>query len=324
MDIFKPIELFSNWFVYALLGLNRDISLGQSLHFFIYDSIKILLLLITINYFMAIVRYYLPIEKLRDFLASHKFYGFDHLLASIFGSITPFCSCSSIPLFIGFLKAGIPLGVTLSFLITSPLVNQAAVVIFLGIFGWKITLIYLLAGISIGIFGGIILGRLKLEKYLADYVLSMNVNNVSIEKEKKPPFVKLLGYFFSEAWGITKKIMPYVLIGVGLGAIIHGFVPTNYFESYISKGNILAVPLAVIIGIPMYANITGIVPIIQALVVKGIPLGTAMAFMMAVVGLSFPEAMILKTVMKTRLLITFFITVGMGIILIGYLFNIFI
>jgi uncharacterized membrane protein YraQ (UPF0718 family) len=319
--MFYPIQLFADWFVFDLLMIDPSSGLGTSVHFFIYDSLKILILLVLVNYFMAIVRYYLPVEKLRDFLASRRWYGLDYFMGAIFGTITPFCSCSSIPLFIGFLQARIPLGVTFSFLITSPLVNEVAVVLFAGLFGWKITILYVLSAIVLGMISGFILGKLKLEKYVADYIWQIKSQQIDQEKEKIQ-FSKLLKIFWNEGFEITKKITPYVLIGIGVGALIHGFVPTGFFERYITLDNIFAVPIAVILAVPMYANSVGVIPIMQSLVEKGVPLGTALAFMMAIVGLSLPEALILKKVMKTRLLLYFFGIVTICIIMIGYLFNI--
>lgn len=322
MDIFYPFQIIANWLTFEVFGLTAHSHLGESVNFFIYDALKIVLLLLVINYFMAIIRHYLPIEKLRDFLASRKWYGFDHLLASLFGTITPFCSCSSIPLFIGFLKAGIPLGVTFSFLITSPLVNEAAVVLFVGLFGWKITLWYVFAGVFLGVVGGFILGKLKLEKYVADYVWKLQSQKYQAV-EKKETKVVLAKKFWLEGWQITKKILPYALAGIALGAAIHGFVPTGFLEKYITKDNLFAVPIAVLLAVPMYANATSVIPIMQALVEKGIPLGTALAFMMAVVGISLPEALILKKVMKIQLLVYFFTITAISIMLIGYAFNLF-
>jgi len=323
MDIFYPIESFADWFTYGLLNLNKVSHFGSSVNFFVYDSIKIILLLLVINYFMAILRYHLPVEKLRNFLVSRKWYGLDYFLAAIFGTITPFCSCSSIPLFIGFLEAGIPLGVTLTFLIVSPLVNEVAVVLFLGLFGIKITALYVGSAILLGIIGGFILSKLKLEKYVADYVWKIKSQKVET-KEEKITAKKLVIRFWKEAVSLTKKLTPYVLIGIAVGATIHGFVPTGFFEKYISAENFWAVPVSTILAVPMYANSVGVIPIMESLVAKGIPLGTAMAFMMAVVGLSLPEALILKKVMKTKLLVYFFGITTINIIIIGYLFNMFI
>lgn len=320
--MFYPIQLFADWLPYSVFNIKPESQLGISVDFFVYDSLKILILLLIINYFMAIVRYYLPVEKLRDFLSSRKWYGLDYFLGAIFGTITPFCSCSSIPLFIGFLQARIPLGVTFSFLITSPLVNEVAVVLFAGLFGWKITILYVISAILLGMVGGFILGKLKLEKYVADYIWDIKSQQIDQGKEKIP-FSKLLKIFWDEGFNITKKITPYVLIGIGVGSLIHGFVPSGFFEEYITADNIFAVPIAVILAVPMYANSVGVIPIIQSLVEKGIPLGTAFSFMMAIVGLSLPEALILNKVMKTRLLFYFFGIVTICIIIIGYLFNIF-
>lgn len=318
--MFYPLQLLANYFSYNLFGLLKGSHLGDAVNFFIYDSLKILILLLIINYLMAILRHYLPIEKLRDFLVSKKWYGFDYFLAAIFGTITPFCSCSSIPLFIGFLEAGIPLGVTLSFLIVSPLVNQVAIVLFAGLFGWKITIFYVVSAILLGVVGGFILSKLKLEKYVADYVWKIKSNKIEIKKEKLS-YKNLLIRFWQEGFSLTKKITPYVLIGIAVGAAIHGFVPAGFFEKYITAENFLAVPIATIVAVPMYANSVGVIPIMQSLVEKGIPLGTAMAFMMAVVGLSLPEALILKRVMKMKLLFLFFGVTTINIIIIGYLFN---
>jgi len=321
--MFYPIQLFADWLTYNLFGLVQNSRLGTSVNFFVYDSLKILILLLIINYFMAIVRHYFPVEKLKDFLASRKWYGADYFLGSFFGTITPFCSCSSIPLFIGFLEAGIPLGVTMSFLITSPLVNQVAVVLFAGLFGWKVTILYVIAAVLLGVVGGFILGKLKLEKYVADYVWQIKSQKIDLE-QKKETWQKLLKIFWKEGWVFTKKIIWYVLIGIGVGAVIHGFVPAGFFEHYITAENLFAVPIATILAVPMYANAVGVIPIMQSLVEKGIPLGTAMAFMMAVVGLSLPEALILKRVMKMKLLAYFFGITTINIIIIGYLFNIFV
>jgi len=318
--VFYPFQLLADWLSFHLLNLAITSRLGLALNFFLYDSLKIISLLILINYLMAIVRHYLPIEKLRDFLTSRKWYGFDHLFASLFGAITPFCSCSSIPLFIGFVKAGIPLGVTFSFLITSPLINEAAVILFIGLFGWKITLMYVLAGLLLGVVSGFILGKLRLEKYIEDFIwqIKKTENNFIVIKQ---PFKKLLKTFWLEGWAITKRIIPYVLGGLAIGSLIHGYVPTDFFARYITADNLFAVPISVLVAVPMYASAVSIIPIMQSLVEKGIPLGTALAFMMATVGLSLPEALILKKVMKTKLLIYFFGLVTINIVIIGYIFN---
>lgn len=316
------IQQFAHWLTYNIFNFSEDAKIAEVVNFFIYDSIKIILLLLAITYFMSLLRYYLPIEKLRDFLVTHKLFGADYFLATIFGAITPFCTCSSIPLFVGFLKAGIPLGVTFAFLITSPLVNEVAIAMLVGLFGWKITLFYVGSGILLGMIGGWLIGKLKMEKYVADFVWKNNSNNATGVEEKKNKFsFRILKITAREAWDISKKIIPYILAGVGLGSIIHGYVPEGFFEKYINKNNPWAVPVAVILAVPLYSNATGVIPIIESLIDKGVPLGTALAFMMAIVGLSLPEALILKKVIRLPLLATFFGVVALGMILIGYIFN---
>lgn len=320
MDIFAPIQWFADWLVYDFFKIAEESHLGEFLNFFFYDTIKIIILLVIINYFMAVVRHYFPTEKIRDFLTSRKFYGLDYVLASIFGVITPFCSCSSIPLFVGFLSARIPLGVTFAFLITSPIVNEAAIAVFLGIWGWKITSMYVLAGIMVGVFGGFILGRLKLENQVSDFVWKVaetKAQNAQVKLTKRELFKK----FNHETIKITKEIVPYVVIGVGIGAAVHGFIPAGFFEQYISRENIFAVPVATILAVPLYANAVSVIPVVQSFVDKGVPLGTALAFMMATVGLSLPAGMILKKVMSIKLLVLFFGITALGMIMIGYLFN---
>lgn len=318
------IQNFANWLVYDIFGLSPATAWGTAVNFFFYDSIKIIILLFFISILMGIINAYFPIERLHNYLMTHKMYGLQYLLASVFGAITPFCSCSSIPLFIGFVKGGIPLGVTFAFLITSPLVNEVAVTMFLGSFGLKITLIYVLSGILLGVIGGVVLGRMKLHPYLSDWVKQIQANSSaqadSWEKEHTT-FLKRLPAIVRDATQIVRGVLVYILIGIGIGAFMHGFVPEGFFQEYLSKDNWLAVPLSVILAVPMYANAAGIVPVIEVFVAKGIPVGTAIAFMMGVVGLSLPEATLLKKVMTWRLIGIFFGTVAFFIILSGYLFN---
>jgi len=319
------ISQFADWFVSNLLNINLESPLGSGLQFFVYDSIKILLLLLVITHFMSLLRYYLPIEKLRSFLSSHRFYGLDYFLASIFGALTPFCTCSSIPLFIGFIRARIPLGVTFTFLITSPLINEIALTLFWALFGFKVTMVYLIGGLLVGMVGGFVLEKLNMEKYIADFLqnTSPELEQASHTDNKHLIFWKdIFPKVSKEALGIFKKIALYVLIGVGIGAFLHGYVPEGFFEDKLAIRSIFTVPLAVILAVPLYANASGVIPIIESLVGKGVPIGTALAFMMAVVGLSFPEAMILKKILKLPLLLTFFGIVTVGIILLGYIFNI--
>ena len=318
------IQSFADWFVYSIIGLDGTTALGGAVNFFVYDSIKILILLFLISSIMGIVNAYFPIERLRNYLVSHRLYGLQYLLASVFGAITPFCSCSSIPLFIGFVKGGIPLGVTLAFLITSPLVNEVAVAMFLGSFGVQATVIYVVSGILLGCIGGIVLGRMRLEPYQGDWVKHVQAQSEqqSEQWEKdNTTFCQRLPTIVSDAWQIVRSVLIYVLIGIGIGAFMHGFVPEGFFEQYMSRDNWYAVPLSVVLAVPMYANAAGIVPVVEVFVAKGIPLGTAIAFMMAVVGLSLPEATLLKKVMTWRLISIFFATVTLFIILSGYLFN---
>ena len=318
------IQKFANWLVYDIAGLDSASKLGSSVNFFVYDSIKILVLLFLISIFMGILNAYFPVQKLRKFLTTRKLYGTQYILASVFGAITPFCSCSSIPLFIGFVKGGIPLGVTFSFLITSPLINEVAVAVFAGAFGWKITAVYISSGLFLGTIGGYVLGKMRLEKYLSPWVQKLqddsNTQSDSWQAEKISFFARL-PEIIRDSFAITRSVVVYVLIGIGVGAAIHGYIPAGFFENNIGKSGIWTVPLTVICAIPMYANAAGIVPVIQVFVAKGVPVGTALAFMMAVVGLSFPEAVLLKKVMDTKLILIFFGTVGGFIILLGYFFT---
>lgn len=318
------IQRFADWLAYSLIGLDSATRLGLAVNFFFYDTIKILLLLFLISAIMGVVNAYLPIERLRNFLTTRKLYGFQYLFASLFGAITPFCSCSSIPLFIGFVKGGIPLGVTFSFLITSPLVNEVAVAMFLGTFGLKVTVIYVLSGIILGVVGGIVLGQMRLERYLSPWVLQIQQQSESetaLWQSERIPFFKRLPTILSDSWGIVRGVLIYVIIGIAIGGAIHGYVPEGFFTGHLSTGSWYSVPLAVILAVPMYANAAGIVPVIQVFVSKGVALGTALAFMMAVVGLSLPEATMLKKVMTWKLIGIYFGTVTLFIILSGFLFN---
>lgn len=313
-----------NFFTYSVLPLSAHSHFGLAVNFFIYDTIKILILLFLISSLMGVINAYFPVEKLRVYLTTKKLYGLQYFFASFFGAVTPFCSCSSIPLFIGFVKGGIPLGVTFSFLITSPLVNEVAVAMFLGFFGIKATLVYALSGIFLGVMGGFLLGKMKLERYLSDWVKELQVQSEqeTLEwTEEKTPFIERLPTIIKDGWDIVQKVLVYVLIGIGIGAAMHGYVPENFFTEFLSADKWYAVPLAVLLAVPMYANAAGIVPVIQVFVAKGVPLGTAIAFMMGVVGLSLPEATLLKKVMTWKLIGIFFGTISIFIILLGYFFN---
>lgn len=322
--LYFRLEGLTDVFTYELLGLKRESHFGSAIHFFFYDTLKILILLFLISSLMGVINAYFPVDRLRMYLTTKKLYGTEYFFASLFGAITPFCSCSSIPLFIGFVKGGIPLGVTFAYLITSPLVNEVAVALFLGMFGLKVTAVYAGAGIFLGMMGGFVLGKLKLDRYLSDWVHELQQNSMA-ENEKwqgeKTPFIDRLPTIIKDGWDIVRKVLLYVIIGIAIGAAIHGFVPENFFTGFLSADKWYAVPLAVLLAVPMYANAAGIVPVIQVFVAKGIPLGTAIAFMMAVVGLSLPEATLLKKVMTWKLIGIFFGTISLFIILLGYLFN---
>lgn len=321
MNLFYPFEVLAKWLTFNVFSLEAGSHLANSVEFFLTDILNIFAMMIVITHFMSALRFYLPIQKLRNFLTKHNFFGLDYFLATIFGAITPFCSCSSIPLFIGFLEAQIPLGVTFAFLITSPLINEVAIALFLGIFGLKITAFYVGAGLLIGMVGGYLIGQLKMEKYVADFVWQIKSDKISKTEKEKMPLKKVFSLVSKEAFRITRKVALYIFIGVALGGVIHGYVPAGFFEKYLQMAGVWGVPLAVILAVPMYSNASGVLPIIQSLVVKGVPLGTALAFMMAIVGISLPEALILKRVLKWQLLATFFGIVTLGIILIGYGFN---
>ena len=322
--MFDWIQNFADWLIFNLFQIGADTHLGVALNFFVYDTIKILFLLFVIVFLMGIVNAYFPIDKLKNYLANNKLFGLEYLFASVFGAITPFCSCSSVPLFIGFVRGGIPLGVTFSFLITSPLVNEVAVAMFLGMFGLKATLVYAISGILLGTIGGWVLGKMKLEHLLSDWVKTLLANdqmNSNVYEEEKQTFSQRLPEITRSAWEIVRSVVIYVIIGIAIGAAMHGYVPENFFAQYLGSGAWWTVPLAVILAVPMYANAAGIVPVIQVFVAKGVPIGTAIAFMMATVGLSLPEATLLKKVMTMKMIGIFFGTVAFFIILSGFLFN---
>jgi len=323
--MFDWIQDFADWLIYQVLSLEATTHFAKALHFFVYDSIKILLLLFIVIFFMGIVNSYFPVEKVRNFLSRNRFYGLEYLMASLFGVVTPFCSCSSVPLFIGFVRGGIPLGVTFAFLVTSPLVNEVAIGLFIGLFGIKLTLIYVVSGVLLGVISGLILNRFKLERFLTPWVkdlLDKAEREEAVFIAEKTPFQKRLPIIWNEMIAIIKGILPYVIIGLAVGGIMHGYIPEGFFEKYMSKDNLLAVPFATLLAVPMYSGASGILPVVQVLVAKGIPIGTAIAFMMGVVGLSLPEAMLLKKVMTLKLIGIFFGVVTLCIIISGYLFNI--
>lgn len=323
--MFDWIQNIADWLVYDIFDLSRGQHLAEALNFFIYDSAKILLLLFVVIFLMGIINSYFPIDKVKNFLSRHKLYGLEYLMASLFGVITPFCSCSSVPLFIGFVRGGIPLGVTFSFLITSPLVNEVAIGLFIGLFGLKTTIIYVVSGVILGTISGFVLQKLNLENYLTPWVkevLASAQREQDVFVAEKQTLTQRMPVIWKEVLTIIKGIVPYVIVGIAIGGLMHGYIPEGFFEQYMDKDNLFAVPIATILAVPMYSNASGILPVVQVLVAKGIPLGTAIAFMMGVVGLSLPEAMLLKKVMTLKLIVIFFSVVTFCIIISGYLFNV--
>lgn len=322
MDIFYPLSVISASVTKYIFGAEANSYLAEATNFFIYDVLKISILLLVINFTMAVVRYYMPMERVRNVLTNRRWYGFDYLLAALLGAVTPFCSCSSIPLFIGFLSAGVPLGVTFAFLISSPLVNESSLFLFPAIFGWQTTILYNLVGIGISVLGGGLIDRLKMDNQIQPEFVSLATSrNLGNYEARKMSWRVLLNQWSVETFSITKRIYPYMLLGVGIGALIHGYVPQALITSYLSADSWWTVPAATLIGVPLYANSVTVVPIMQALVGKGIPLGTALAFMTATVTLSLPEALMLRKVMRGKLLGTFFGITILGILTMGYIFN---
>jgi len=307
----------ADYLVYSLIGLAPGSRSGEALDFFIYDTVKIFLLLITIIYLVAIIRSWFPPEKTKRIL-SHKREYVGNVMAALLGIVTPFCSCSAVPLFIGFVESGVPLGVTFSFLISSPMVNEVALIMLWGLFGWKIALIYIGTGLLVAIFSGIVIGKLKMERYVQDYVWEMQVGKSEI---KAMTWQEKNVYAREYTLSLLKKIWPYVVVGVGIGAFIHGYVPQDFLARWAGRDNPFAVPVAVVLGIPLYSNAAGVIPIVQALTAKGMAIGTVLAFMMSVTALSLPEAIILSNVLKKPLLATFFGIVATAIVIVGYLFN---
>lgn len=311
------LKLFADYIVFKQLGLLPGSTAGEALNFFIYDTLKIFLLLTTIIFIVAVIRSYFSPERTRRILAHNREY-VGNVLAALLGIVTPFCSCSAVPLFIGFVESGVPLGVTFSFLISSPMVNEVALIMLWGLFGWKIALIYIGSGLVVAILAGIVIGKLKMEKYVQDYVWEMQVGNAEIVTLT---FREKLMYAREYTYELLKKIWPYVVVGVGLGAFIHGYVPADFLAKWAGPDNPFAVPVAVALGVPLYSNAAGVIPIVHALMEKGMAIGTVLAFMMAVTALSLPEAIILKNVLKNRLLAVFFGIVAVAIVCVGYLFN---
>ncbi|MCY6957449.1 permease [Clostridium brassicae] len=304
--------------VEKVLNISMESRLGSSVHFFFYDTIKIIILLGIMIFIISYIRSYFPPERTKKIL--EKFTGVKgNIMASILGIVTPFCSCSSVPLFIGFVEAGIPLGVTFSFLITSPIVNEAAFAVLLASFGWKIAAFYVITGVFVGVVGGIIIGKLNMEKQVEEYVYEMQMGEVQIEKLTTKDRVD---FSIQNVKDIIKRVWVFLLIGIGIGAFIHGWAPAEVLSKYAGGNNPFAVLVAVVIGIPLYSNALGTIPIAEALINKGVGIGTAMAFMMAVTALSFPEMILLRKVIKPKLIAAFVLITGIAIIIVGYIFNI--
>lgn len=323
MSIFAPIQQFADVATYQLMGIGPQSYLGDAVNFFIYDVIKIGLLMIVINTVVTVTEYYFPMEKVRSILTKRRLFGLDYLVAALLGVVTPFCSCSSIPLFIGFISAKIPLGVTFAFIISSPLVNEASLYLFPSIFGMQVTLLYNMVGILIAMFGGMLIQKMKMEKYIRpEFLVFKSRKQIEAEYENaQVPFKDLVKIWKSQVWEITKKIFPYVILGVGIGALIHGFVPESFVAEYLSSKAWWVVPVSVVMGTPLYTNSIGVVPVVEALINKGVPMGTALAFMTASTTLSIPSGLMLAKLMKKELLATFFGITIVGIIFMGYLFN---
>jgi uncharacterized membrane protein YraQ (UPF0718 family) len=309
-----------DWVVYQVLGLDAASRLGSGVHFFFYDSVKIALLLVGIIFVVTVLRSFMSVERTRALLGGRR-EGIGNVMAAGLGVVTPFCSCSAVPAFIGFVAAGVPIGVTMSFLIASPLVNEVAIALLFGMFGLGPTLMYVGAGLVIAIVAGYVLGRLRVERWVEPFVFETRLGGKVIDSTFGLTWDDRIQMGVEEVGSILRKIWPYLLVGIGLGAAIHGWAPEDFFAQYAGAGNPFAVLIAVGIGIPLYSNAAGVMPLVQALHDKGLPMGTLLAFMMAVVALSLPEMILLRRVLKPPLIATFIAVTGLGIIAVGYLFN---
>jgi uncharacterized protein len=312
------LKAFAAYITYDLMALQEGIRIADAINFFIYDTIKIFLLLTVIIFIVSTIRSYFPPEKTKRIL-SHKKEFIGNILAALLGVVTPFCSCSAVPLFIGFVEAGVPLGVTFSFLISSPMVNEVAVVLLWGLFGWKIAAIYMSTGLFVAVLAGFIIGKLKLENWVEEYVYKIKAGQG--QELISQAFRDRLQYAKLNTADILKKVWLFVVLAIGIGGIIHGYVPQDFLVHYAGKGNPFAVPIAVAFGVPLYSNAAGVIPIVYALMEKGLSTGTVLAFMMAVTALSLPEMIILRKVLKIPLLAAFAGIMTVTITAVGYLFN---
>lgn len=317
--LYQSLDQAADLIAFSVLQLERNTHFASAVHFFIYEVPKVLLLLVLIVFVVGIIRSYFSPERTRVLLGGKKQFA-GNVMAGLLGIVTPFCSCSAIPLFLGFIEAGVPLGVTFSFLIAAPLINEVALVLLFGLFGWETALIYMVTGLLIAILSGYIIGRLSLERYVEEWVYTIKAAPAEIAEEHCT-FSDRIASGKTAVKEIVAKVWLYIMIGIAVGAGVHGYVPENFMASIMGKSAWWSVPLSVLIGIPMYSNAAGIIPIVQALLEKGASLGTVLAFMMAVIGLSLPEMIILKKVLKLPLILTFAGIVGSGIIIVGYLFN---
>lgn len=313
--MFKEIAIYVT---YEIIKLQKGSYFADAVEFFIYDTLKIFFLLSTIIFIISFIRSYFPPEKTRKIL-SHKKLFIGNVIAALLGVVTPFCSCSAVPLFIGFIEAGVPLGVTFSFLIASPMVNEVAVVMLWGMLGWKVTVLYIATGLLVAVFAGIIIGKLRLEKWVEEYVYE--IKTFQELELYQMSFKERIEYAKSSVIEIIKRVWIFVIIAIGIGSIIHGYVPKDFIAKYAGPDNPFAVPIAVLLGVPLYANVAGVIPIASALIAKGLAIGTVLAFMMAVTALSLPEMIILRKVIKVPLLAVFVGIMTVAIILVGYLFN---
>lgn len=311
------LQLFADWVTYSLLGIAEGTPLASSVNFFVNDIIWVTLLLAVVVFGIGIIRTFITPQKVKKLVAGRS-EGVGNVLAALLGIPTPFCSCSAVPLFIGFVESGVPLGITFSFLIASPLINEVAAAMLLAMFGWQIALLYIVSGLIIAIVAGIIIGRLHLEGEVEEFVYKCKLHD---QEEKPMTWRERILFAINESKSITLTVFPYIAIGIAIGAIIHGYAPADFLASIAGPGNPLAVPIAVIIGIPLYSNAAGMIPVMQVLTAKGMAMGTALAFMMAVIGLSLPELIILRKVIKIKLLAAFVGIMFVAITLTGYLFN---
>ena len=326
--MFAIFTQFADWLTYSIFGLSPDSKLGDAVHFFIEDVSKIYALLIVMIYVVALLRASLNVERVRDYL-SGKNRGIGYLLGSGFGAITPFCSCSSIPVFLGFTSAGIPVGITMSFLLTSPLINEVAILLLMSLLGWKFTLLYVVIGISVGTLGGFFLDSIKAERWLQSFAakaLAQGQQNDQTNHSQTAtamPLAQRHEFAKDETLEIFSRVWKWVIIGVGLGSALHGFVPDGWIEQYLGDGQWWSVPAAVLLGIPLYSNATGVIPVMESLIINGLPIGTTLAFCMSTVAASFPEFILLKQVMQWRLLATVFLLLLVSFTAVGWIFNAF-